>query len=104
VIALCFLGYKELLSGDSVRDVTDMAPHRQSHRSQTAQLAFRRFDRSLDELLGGGTPISKHEIPHVSPGTIVLEKSDHLLTRLVPGWCVDILFLQNDFISGRSKR
>jgi hypothetical protein len=81
-----------------------MAPHRQSDRSQTAQLAFRRFERSLNQFLGGGTPISKHELPHVSPLPILLEKSDRFLTQLVLGYCVDILFLQNDFISGRSER
>jgi hypothetical protein len=104
VIALCFLCGKKLLGGNRVGDVTDIAPHRQLDRSQIAQLAFRRFERSLDEPLGGGTPISKHEIPHVSPTAIVLEKSDRFLTPLVPGWCVDNLFLQNDFIVGGSER
>jgi hypothetical protein len=38
-------------------------------------------------------------LPRISPIASVLEKLDHFGTLLVLGWCVDILFHQNDFIS-----
>jgi hypothetical protein len=38
-------------------------------------------------------------LPHIVPVATVLEKSDYFGTPLVPGWCVDILFYQNEFIS-----
>src|SRR5262249_52005493 len=66
-------------------DVTDIAPHRQLDRSQIAQLAFRRFERSLDEFLGRGTPISKHELPHVSP-SLPCWRNPTILER---DWCLD---------------
>src|SRR5262249_15538487 len=59
--ALCLFGGKELLSGNTVRAVAHPAPQRQLERSQAAQLAFGSLDRGLDEFLGNGAPICKHD-------------------------------------------
>jgi hypothetical protein len=96
MIALCFLSDEELLGGYSVRAVAHSAPQRQLKRSQATQLAFRSLDRGLDEFLGNGAPIRKHDdaIPSLlSRGIMVSEKIGQFWTPLVSGWLVNIFLL-----------
>jgi len=102
--ALCFLGDEEFLGGDTVRAVAHPAPQRQLKRSQAAQLAFRSLDRGLDELLGNGAPIRKHDVAIPSllfRGIMVSKKIGQFRTLPVSGWCVNIFLLVISPIDGQ---
>src|SRR5689334_9325066 len=100
MIALCFLGDKDILGGNGVRAVAHPAPQRQSECSQAAELAFGSPDRGLDEFFGNWAPIRKHDAIH--PRFLEAQSSPRNSTILKRRRCLGGVWISFYFVSARS--